>query len=105
MIFNKYFKLNKNKILNKFKNIQIIKYNKYKYLNIKNLNILFYSKNSNNYNYSRIIYNIKYIKLLYILSNYYNKILLKLLYFWFTILNYKINYQYYILILNIFTYF
>ncbi|CRG98248.1 hypothetical protein PGAL8A_API03800 (apicoplast) [Plasmodium gallinaceum] len=105
MIFNLYSKLKKNLLLKKFKNINIIKYNINKKIYIKYLNIIFKSKNSNNYIYNKINYNYKNIKLLYIISNKYNLLLIKIINFWYILLYYKINYHNIYLIKNIFTYF
>nr|UTS56884.1 hypothetical protein [Plasmodium sp.] len=106
MIFNLFFKLRKNILLKKFKNLQIKNFTINKHIYIKNLNILLKSKNSNNYIYNNIIYKYKNIKLLYILSNNkYNLLLFKLNNFWYILLNYKININIIYIIKNIFTYF
>nr|UTS56877.1 hypothetical protein [Plasmodium sp.] len=106
MIFNSFYKLKKNNLLKKFKNLQFKNFNIIKFIYIKNFNILLKSKNSNNYIYNNIIYKYKNIKLLYIISNNkYNLLLFKLNNFWYTLLNYKINLNIIYIIKNIFTYF
>nr|UTS56919.1 hypothetical protein [Haemoproteus lanii] len=100
MIFNSYSKLKKNLLYKKFKNIYIIKY---KY--IKKLNNLLKSKNSNNYVYNKFIYIFNNIKLLYIISNKYNLILIKYIYTWYSLINYKFYNNYFYIIIIIFTYF
>nr|QUL61518.1 hypothetical protein [Haemoproteus columbae] len=96
MIFNLYSKLKKNILLKKFKNINLIKKKNIKKLKfIKFFNILLKSKNSNLYLYNKIYYKYKNIKLIYLISNKYNLIFLKLLNIWYLLLNYKINYNLY----------
>ncbi|SBT86803.1 hypothetical protein PMUG01_API003900 (apicoplast) [Plasmodium malariae] len=104
MIFNLYYKLKKNLLLKKFKNIK--KNNIKKFIYIKKYNILLKSKNSNCYIYNIINYKYKNLKLLYILSNKYNLILTKIINFYYIIYNnYNINYNNIHIIKNIFTYF
>nr|UTS56821.1 hypothetical protein [Plasmodium sp.] len=103
MIFNLYNKLKKNLLLKKFKNIK--KQNVKKLIYIKNFNILLKSKNSNNYIYNIFNYKYKNIKLLYIISNKYNLLLIKFINFWFILYNYNIIYNNIYIIKNIFTYF
>nr|UTS56835.1 hypothetical protein [Plasmodium sp.] len=104
MIFKLYNKLKKNLLLNKFKFINK-KYIK-KFIYIKKFNILLKSKNSNYYIYNIIHYKCKNLKLLYILSNKYNIILIKILNFWYNILiYYNINYNNIYTIKIIFTFF
>nr|UTS56912.1 hypothetical protein [Plasmodium ashfordi] len=104
MIFNLYSKLKKNLLLKKFKNIKIKKNFINKNIYIKFFNILLKSKNSNNYIYNKIIY-YKNIKLLYIISNKYNLLLLKNFNIWFILFNYTLKYNNINKIKNIFTYF
>lgn len=105
MIFNLYYKLKKNLLLKKFKNIQINN-NIKKIVYIKLFNILLKSKNSNNYIYNIINNKYKNIKLLYILSNNkYNLLLFKNINLWNILLNYNIIFNNIYIIKNIFTYF
>nr|BAL70555.1 open reading frame 105 [Plasmodium ovale] len=103
MIFNLYYKLKKNLLLKKFKNKKKFNINKLNY--IKNFNVLIKSKNSNNYIYNIIIYKYKNLKILYILSNKYSLLLIKIIHFWYILYYYNINYNNIFIIKNIFTYF
>ncbi|VVF13554.1 hypothetical protein HEP_API05000 (apicoplast) [Hepatocystis sp. ex Piliocolobus tephrosceles] len=103
MIFNLYYKLKKNLLLKKFKNIKQKNINKFIF--IKKFNILLKSKNSNSYIYNNIIYKYKNLKLLYIISNKYNLLLIKFIDFLYIIYKYNIKYNNIYIIKNIFTYF
>ncbi|KJP90340.1 hypothetical protein AK88_07044 (apicoplast) [Plasmodium fragile] len=103
MIFNLYYKLKKNILLKKFKNIKINNIKKFIYIN--KFNLLLKSKNSNKYLYNIIFYKYNNIKLLYIISNKYNLLLIKQLNFWYNILYISFIYNNIYIIKHIFTYF
>ncbi|VUC58745.1 hypothetical chloroplast reading frame 93, putative [Plasmodium berghei ANKA] len=102
MIFNIHYKLKKNLLFKQFKNNIQIK--KYIYLK-KQINIILKSKNSNNFIYNIIKYKYKNLKILYIIINKYNLILIKFINFWYILNNYYIKYDKFYLIKTIFTYF
>nr|UTS56744.1 hypothetical protein [Plasmodium simiovale]BBB58180.1 hypothetical protein [Plasmodium simiovale] len=103
MIFNLYYKLKKNILLKKFKTIK--KNNIRKFIYINKFNLLLKSKNSNKYLYNIIIYKYNNFKLLYIISNKYNLILIKQINFWYNILYISFIYNNIYIIKYIFTYF
>nr|UTS56758.1 hypothetical protein [Plasmodium inui]BBB58238.1 hypothetical protein [Plasmodium inui] len=103
MIFNLYYKLKKNILLKKFKNIK--KNNIKKFIYINKFNLLLKSKNSNKYLYNIIFYKYNNLKLLYIISNKYNLLLIKQTNFWYHILHIFFIYNNIYKIKYIFTYF